>query len=604
LVVGSVAGCELVAGIDDRVLHEASSGSGAAAGNGGLGGTGPGGAGGCPSTGDCNGDGVCDCEGWCAGNACTSPPEGPFLWLRSDADLTVGAAGLTWKDQVSGELATSDEADFVPTLVTSDEFAGHQAVRFDGVDDRIALPAVDSNLSQGFTAAFVLREVAAAPPLDGVLFLGRQTSRDTFGQAVVIERDDFNQLRFTVQNNYAPFNWPDGVLQTSRPLATLPPHAQMLIVTQRADDATAWFHLDGVSLPKLFGDAGLPAASLRDASFLGWSPEGTFDGDIAEVLLYERSLSDSERSQVESYFAAKYAIELAPPCRTCPEILASGQGRPSWIAAFGKRVAWTNMEGGQVMTIEDVTVPTAPEPIHAPGATFARPTGVALDAAGIYWGEGEVGVNNLPYKVHRVLWTGLVHESANAGGEVSFVAIDDAILYAGLYTNGLSWVAESSWIATTLVGSKRVPHVAADPTHVYFSYSNGLPGDGLYRVPKPLGSGSLDANAQPVVELPAPGQVLLDAAYAYVTVLPPGVVRVDKDNGTIEPVVSDGIRAIALAPPHLFYTTADSVKRVAVTGGPVTTIAEGLTEPFAIVVVDDWLVWSNPDGTIMRLPKP
>ena len=45
---------------------------------------------------------------------------------------------------------------------------------------------------------------------------------------------------------------------------------------------------------------------------LGYNNDTYFAGDIAEVLVYNRALSDPERQQVEQYLLDKYGIEQTP----------------------------------------------------------------------------------------------------------------------------------------------------------------------------------------------------------------------------------------------------------------------------------------------------
>ena len=56
----------------------------------------------------------------------------------------------------------------------------------------------------------------------------------------------------------------------------------------------------------------VPPVTTRSLNYIGktyWN-EGMFQGDIAEIVLYNRKLSASEMAAVQSYLAGKYGISI------------------------------------------------------------------------------------------------------------------------------------------------------------------------------------------------------------------------------------------------------------------------------------------------------
>ena len=55
----------------------------------------------------------------------------------------------------------------------------------------------------------------------------------------------------------------------------------------------------------------VPPVATRTLNYIGksyWGADGAFEGDIAEIILYDRELSGSEQEAVRSYLADKYGI--------------------------------------------------------------------------------------------------------------------------------------------------------------------------------------------------------------------------------------------------------------------------------------------------------
>lgn len=605
LLTGTGVGCAAI--IDahfDRVDPKDESAAGGGAGAAG----GAGGAGGAIGTG---GDGAGASGGGAGGGCvgpCQPPTQGMLLWLRSDEGLTGSAGALAWHDQVTNtDAIAGDPPGTAPKIIASSApFNHHAVVRFDGIDDRVRLPDVDVSFDAGFTAALVLRTLGKSW-YDGVLFFGAEAAGDTFTNAIAIGREnDWDRIRFTVQGTYDPAAWWTGIVQMSGGITTAPEHAEIVVVVQRPDNATVWFYLDGRTVAKSWGDAALPPPGLRDASFLGWVPNAGFKGDVAEAIAYNRAVDDAERASIEAYLSEKYAVPLATPCTSgCPEVLATKQGIPTYLAAFGSRVVWTNNEGGEVMTIDDVTAtpPTVHQLAGGPSSSV-HPTAAAVDASHVYWGDEA--------HIHRVPVGGGPVVSTATSGAVQNVAIDADTVYGSMSAaQAITIASKGGWpTSTTLPMLGKVGHVATDGTDLYWSQLNDAAVDGVFRSPEgailPAGGG-----AEQLGVGWSPSNIVIDDAYVFFelgTALGASLQRVDKaDPGASTGLVEEtGAGGLFVSDPDVYYTSPwdGAVKRIPRSGGAATTIATGQSVPNSVVVVGDWVVWSNLDGTVVRAPKP
>jgi len=215
------------------------------------------------------------------------PTSGLALWLKADTGMvTNGSAVTQWKDQtVNGNTASQGNASDQPTLV-SNALNGHAVVRFNGSSDYLATNSVVTT-SSPFTI-FVVSTLGNAPgPIyngdsgaSGYGFLRQNTadygalyggrSNLTFG-ATITSGEQLQEIENTSSN-----------------VITFYQHG-----TQSGNTASA-----GLNTP-------------TGATYIGGvnsNASNLFSGDIAEVLIYNRALSTSERQQVEQYLLKQYGL--------------------------------------------------------------------------------------------------------------------------------------------------------------------------------------------------------------------------------------------------------------------------------------------------------
>ncbi len=210
------------------------------------------------------------------------------LWLKADAGITHDADGRVsqWADQ-SGKgnhFAAADPAT-QPTLVEK-AVGGQPALRFDGVDDALAITTAPLPVA-GRTVFAVVKwneariysfALGCADGTDGYLRLHSTTSLLTGGHYPVL----FQNAVASPKVGYAP------------------------------GDGRQIFHNELQSLLQWNVYAIPETANAKERlKYLGRNeanntPENRFKGEIAEVIVFDRILPLAERAQVEQYLGAKY----------------------------------------------------------------------------------------------------------------------------------------------------------------------------------------------------------------------------------------------------------------------------------------------------------
>jgi hypothetical protein len=259
------------------------------------------------------------------------------LWLRADAGITPnGGVVDVWQDQSgSGNDATQATGYKLPQLVT-DVQSGMPAIHFDGVDDFLSLK---TRIANAQTAFFVLRNASEAGYRTPVGDASSLTYLSDYGREVWYPADPAPVLNGQT--------WLNGVPVDGAKVSYPPAAAPMAVLTSIATDPV---------VPVTFVSSG--------AGGYGWQ------GDIAEVVLFDRELAGPERHQVEEYLMRKYAsVPLLPP--SAPVITPNGG-----TFTGGATIGLSETTAGTVVTYTvDGTEPTrASAPYSGPFSITATTT--------------------------------------------------------------------------------------------------------------------------------------------------------------------------------------------------------------------------------------
>lgn len=226
------------------------------------------------------------------------PAAGVALWLVAD-DAKAAADGklASWSNEgVAGITATADKPEHQPTVVPN-AINGHAAVRFDG-ENNMMMTNVDMSPARmpeaTVFAVFNSRTEASDP-------LRKLYGNDDGGYDRAAGLDG----RGSEGNNYTVFtgNGVEGYFALKA--------NQTYMTTDQFTKSEFSGWVDGkATLTKVTAnwEEALPNLYIGGT---GTSYHEPWQGDLAEMIVYGRVLTDQERVQVEDYLAKKYAITVA-----------------------------------------------------------------------------------------------------------------------------------------------------------------------------------------------------------------------------------------------------------------------------------------------------
>ena len=200
------------------------------------------------------------------------------LWLRSDTLTKTGSSTVSKWIDLSGNKhhATQSDAQMRPIWIDG-AVGGRPAVRFDGMDDVLSFPTQNSLRSVFAVVSHATGEQDWAP------LLGSTPNHFHGGQSGQLFSDQYTSD--AVKNAQG---WLNGVatppLSMSKPIS---PQIISLITTS------------GVEAERLANQNGFAGRN--------------WNGDYAEVLLFDSVLSEAERESVEAYLKRKYGLGMAAP---------------------------------------------------------------------------------------------------------------------------------------------------------------------------------------------------------------------------------------------------------------------------------------------------
>jgi hypothetical protein len=230
--------------------------------------------------------------------------EGLLLWLDADqVDGEPDTAVQTWPDLSGNDLdAVALSGTAAPTLVMG-AIGSRPALHFDGIDDYLQLPSGFDDFSSGLSLFVV---VDATVLTGGFKFfaLGNGELVDNVG----FGRDGTNpSLQFFVDHSSLGTHYftSDGVLVQNEPAI----YAVLQGPGSPDSDITANILKNGLSVGS--GASYVPPLEERGTNYLGrsqFASDSLFQGDMAEVILFDRQLSAAERIDVHEHLQGKYDL--------------------------------------------------------------------------------------------------------------------------------------------------------------------------------------------------------------------------------------------------------------------------------------------------------
>ncbi len=245
------------------------------------------------------------------------------LWLRADQGVTADSSQVVsgWADY-SGKAnnATQSTSGYRPKRI-SGVINGQPAIRFDGSDDYLNLPAATStsmslsDFRNGITAIVVARPNHLQTTARFIT-LSRGSSSNVVSFAY---NKPFSYTEISTNIEYYLSN-PSGISEVVAWQAINESQFKSNQITQTpttGGNGSVDIHSNGYLV--VSGTAPLPnysTSSPRNQNFIGkssYSNQPLLDADIAEVILYQRPLSSTERRQVDYYIYKRYRLPIYLP---------------------------------------------------------------------------------------------------------------------------------------------------------------------------------------------------------------------------------------------------------------------------------------------------
>jgi len=227
------------------------------------------------------------------------PAAGVLLWLNADDALASAKDGkvLSWQNAaVPNAIAKTAREESKPPAAVANALNGHAVVRFDGTDQMLVTTADirPTTMPEGTVIAVFSSATADASPLrklygDDDGSYDRAVGLDDRGQGT-------NYTAF-IGNGVAPYF----------PLAANTPYITVDEFSPK--EFNGWMNGKAVAskVEANWGDDALPNMYLGGT---GTVYTEYWSGDLAEIIVYARKLTDAERTQIEDYLAKKYGVTV------------------------------------------------------------------------------------------------------------------------------------------------------------------------------------------------------------------------------------------------------------------------------------------------------
>jgi hypothetical protein len=228
------------------------------------------------------------------------PTSGLSLWLRADSGVTAGAGGKVsaWAVEGSAVKAVADSPEKQPNVVQN-AIGGKPAIHFDGGANMLETNInIDPAVSPELTVISVFTSDTDKPSPLRKLYGADDGSYDRAAGL-----DD----RATPPNNYTIFGGGAGVVDIMK-LAANMPYLTVDSYDQPKKLLNVW--VNGAPAKQNFA---IDHGACLDKFYIGGTGTVYHEpwlGNVAEMLVYRRILTDDERKKVEDYLAAKYGLKL------------------------------------------------------------------------------------------------------------------------------------------------------------------------------------------------------------------------------------------------------------------------------------------------------
>jgi signal transduction histidine kinase len=226
------------------------------------------------------------------------PDSGLSLWLRADKGVTTTGSNVTaWKDQGKRQNDAITTTDTAPQLMQK-EVNGMPAVRFNGRN-----------------TGMQTRPVLTFPKKRGTIVLVARINDSslTSGKGYGTFVSTYFGKGVTWQMGATPYilYFYDGIGGSGFPYATISPNDWLLITLSRNEDNNFNFYRIDERRTSFEVKNNQPDTNQLNIGYNGRIE--VLNGDIGEIIMYDRVLSPAELSTVHTYLMRKYNIYWPAP---------------------------------------------------------------------------------------------------------------------------------------------------------------------------------------------------------------------------------------------------------------------------------------------------
>ncbi|MFC1771069.1 hypothetical protein ACFLZV_04190, partial [Candidatus Margulisiibacteriota bacterium] len=237
---------------------------------------------------------------------------GAVLWLSSADRGSLSVSGnnkvRTWIDKSGSDRSvTQTNETYKPEFITN-LLNGKPMLRFDGSDDRLSdtnLPLIPTDNSVAIFVVFILK---GNPTSQGAIFAQYPDSNDATNHYIMVDNYDGEDPDIHI---FVYDQWPPGGGYLVSGTDTIGKEHAYLVSTI-LDGSDRNLHINGVLMAsdsssiETYGGA----TPTRFDIGRGAAVTNCLNGDIAELIIYDSDLSNSEREQVEKYLMEKWSQQL------------------------------------------------------------------------------------------------------------------------------------------------------------------------------------------------------------------------------------------------------------------------------------------------------
>lgn len=226
---------------------------------------------------------------------------GLTAWLRADLGVThSGNAVSLWADQSgNGRDFAQGVGASRPTLQATGGPNGTACVDFDGTNDLLTNGALSGFIAAGAYTLFVVFRADAIST-----GAGDATAYDNDGPIGDSSANFGLFVRNAPSDQAVAYNWDGSSDVVALSCATATWHA----AEQRHESGTLYARLHGTAEGSAASGNTMALTSNVRLGTVYATANQYFDGQIAEVVVYNRALSLSERQQVRAYLTARYGL--------------------------------------------------------------------------------------------------------------------------------------------------------------------------------------------------------------------------------------------------------------------------------------------------------